>query len=51
MKFQMTNSETVKNDILSPFTESLEIMNIFNIVMKKEALNGAISKVYDWFQC
>lgn len=47
----MTNSKTVKNHILSPFTKSLEIMNILNILVKKVALNGANSKVYNWFGC
>lgn len=47
----MTNSETVKNHILSPFTENLEIMNIYNILVIKVALNGANSKVYNWFGC
>lgn len=47
MKFQMTNSEIVKSHILPLFTERLEIMNTFNIVVK----NDANSKVYNWFGC
>lgn len=51
MKFQMTYSEIVKSHILPLFTERLEIMNTFNIVMKKVALNDANSKVYNGFGC
>lgn len=43
----MTNSEIVKSHILPLFTERLEIMNTFNIVVK----NDANSKVYNWFGC
>lgn len=47
----MTYSEIVKSHILPLFTERLEIMNTFNIVVKKVALNDANSKVYNWFGC
>lgn len=43
----MTNLEIVKSHILPLFTERLEIMNTFNIVVK----NDANSKVYNWFGC
>lgn len=47
----MINLEIVKRYIFFLFIERFEIMNIFNIVMKKVVLNDVNSKVYNGFGC